>query len=136
MSRLTIFIGRLMGLFFVLFALAMLMNRHSTVEAAIDFMHDPPALMIAGIMALLAGLAIVLGHNVWSGGALPIVVTLLGWIFVIRGVVILAVARETLVTIFEKMNFDGHYYLFVGIVLVIGLYLTIASFMASAPAEG
>jgi hypothetical protein len=136
MSRLTIFIGRLMGLFFVLFALAMLVNRHSTVEAAIDFMHDPPVLMIAGIMALLTGLAIVLGHNVWSGGALPLVVTLLGWIFVIRGIVILAMARETLVTIFEKMNFDGHYYLFVGIVLAIGLYLMIASFTASAPAEG
>ncbi len=77
MSKLTIFIGRLIGLFFLLFALAMLANRHSTVEAAIDFMHDPPALLIAGVFALLAGLAIVLSHNRWSGGVLTVVVTIM-----------------------------------------------------------
>jgi hypothetical protein len=26
-----------------------------------------------------AGLAVVVAHNVWSGGALPVVVTLVGW---------------------------------------------------------
>jgi hypothetical protein len=35
------------------------------------------------------GLAIVIGHNVWSGGALPVIVTLFGWIILIRGVVLL-----------------------------------------------
>ena len=134
MSRLTIFIGRLLGLFFLLYALAILANRHSTVEAAIDFTRDPPALMLAGILVLVAGLAIVLSHNRWSGGVLPVVVTIIGWIFVIRGLVILAVERETLVVIFEKINFDGYYYFYCAIPLIIGLYLTIASF--ASPADG
>ena len=57
-----------------------------------------------------------------------------GWVFVIRGLVILAVGREALVAIFEKMNFDGYYYVYCAIPLVIGLYLTIASF--ASPADG
>jgi hypothetical protein len=30
-------------------------------------------------MGLLGGLAMVLAHNVWSGGPLPVIVTLIGW---------------------------------------------------------
>ena len=135
MSRLTIFLGRLLGLFFLLMGLAMLFNRHSTVEAAIDFTHDPPALMIAGMIALASGLAIVLSHNVWSGGALAVVVTLLGWIFLIRGLLILSVPREMLVSFFEKMDFDGHFHIFVAIPLVIGLYLIYAGFKSSMPPD-
>ena len=131
MSRLTVFLGRLIGLFFLLYALAILANRHSTVEAAIDFMRDPPALMLAGITVLIAGLAIVLSHNRWSGGVLTVAVTIIGWIFIIRGFVILAVPRETLLAIFEKMNFDEHYYVYCAVPLIIGLFLTIASFTSS-----
>ncbi len=123
MTRLTIFLGWLLGLFFVLFAIAMLVNRRSTSEAAFDFTRDPPALMLAGILALVAGLAIVLSHNRWSGGVLTVVVTLLGWIFVVRGMLILSLPRGILLTIFEKMNFNGNFYLYAAIPLVIGLYL-------------
>jgi hypothetical protein len=135
MSRLTIFLGRLLGLFFVLMALAMLINRHTTVEAVADFMHDPPPLMIAGMISLAAGLAIVLGHNRWSGGALAVVVTLLGWIFLVRGLMILCLPRETLVRVFEKLGFDQHFHFYVAITLVIGLYLTYAGFSSSMPLD-
>jgi asparagine N-glycosylation enzyme membrane subunit Stt3 len=132
MMRLTIFLGRLLGLFFVLFAIAMLVNRRSTSQAAFDFTHDPPALMLAGILALVAGLAIVLSHNRWSGGALTVVVTILGWIFVVRGTLILALPRELLIRIYEKMNFNGYFYLYAVIPLAIGIYLLIASFTSSS----
>lgn len=136
MMRLTIFLGRLLGLFFVLFAIAMLVNRRSTSQAAFDFTRDPPALMLAGILALAAGLAIVLSHNRWSGGAFTVVVTLLGWILVVRGTLILALPRELLIRIYERMNFTTYYYLYAAIPLAIGLYLLIASFTSSLPEEG
>jgi hypothetical protein len=35
--------------------------------------------LILGIITLAAGLAMVLAHNIWSGGALVVVITLVGW---------------------------------------------------------
>jgi hypothetical protein len=135
MSRLTIFLARLIGPFFILITIAMFLNRHSTVEASIDFMRDPPALMVVGMFALAAGLAIVLSHNRWSGGVLTVVVTLLGWLFMFRGLLILTIPRETLLALFEKMDFDGHFHLYLAIPLIIGLYLTVAGFSSSMPEE-
>src|SRR5690348_14216277 len=37
-----------------------------------------------------AGTALVIGHNVWSGGVLPVVVTLLGWLTLIKGIALMA----------------------------------------------
>lgn len=131
MSRLTIFLGRLLGLFFLLMVLAMILNRPAMVETAAGFMHDPPALLIFGMIVLAAGLAIVLSHNRWSGGALTVIVTILGWIFLIRGLLLLCLPREALVRIFESLEYSRHYPFFAIIPLALGLYLTVASFSAS-----
>ncbi len=37
-------------------------------------------MLIFAIIALAGGLAIVLANNIWSGGILPLLVTLIGWI--------------------------------------------------------
>jgi hypothetical protein len=39
-------------------------------------------LFVVGVIAVAAGLAMVLGHNVWSGGVLPVVITLTGWLLI------------------------------------------------------
>ena len=44
-----------------------------------------PWMLFSGMVATAAGLAIVLGHNVWSGGALAIAVTLFGWAALLKG---------------------------------------------------
>ena len=79
---------------------------------------------------MTAGLAIFLGHNVWSGGALPIIVTLLGSIILIRGVVLLFLSPQGKVRLFEMFRFAELFYLYVGITLVLGLYLTFAGFIS------
>ena len=81
----TVFLSRLIGLYCILASLAMAAHRQPTVETMTALIHTPAVLFLAGIIALLAGLAMVLGHNVWSGGALPVVVTLVGWVTLIRG---------------------------------------------------
>jgi hypothetical protein len=42
---------------------------------------------ITGLM--MAGPTIVLGHNVWRGGLPPVVVTVMGWFFLFRGLLLL-----------------------------------------------
>jgi hypothetical protein len=36
---------------------------------------DGPVILVYAIFSLAAGLAIILGHNVWSGGTLLVIVT-------------------------------------------------------------
>jgi hypothetical protein len=75
MSRLTIFLARFIGLFTVLLVVALSVRGSAMVETAVA---DGPVMLTYSIISLAVGLAMILGHNVWSGGALPVVVTLVG----------------------------------------------------------
>ena len=73
MPRLTVYLARLIGLFTVLLIAALLLHGGAMIESAIA---DKPLMFTYAIISLALGLAMILGHNVWSGGALPVVVTL------------------------------------------------------------
>jgi hypothetical protein len=81
MSRLTVYLARFIGLFTVLLVIGLLIRGSATVEAAVA---DGPVMLVYAIISLAAGLAIILGHNVWSGGALPVVVTVVGWLMLAK----------------------------------------------------
>ena len=65
----TIFISRMLGLYCLIASLIMFTHKSAMVEIENTLVHSPAMLFIGGIITLVAGLAIVLGHNVWSGGA-------------------------------------------------------------------
>jgi len=124
MSRLTVFLARLLGLFTVL---TLLFRGSAMVEMAIP---NQPVMLTYAIISLAIGLAMVLGHNVWSNGLLPAVVTLVGWLILAKGLLLLFLTPEMLTGFFEQMHYAEHIYLYVGPSLVIGLYLIWAGFSA------
>jgi hypothetical protein len=131
MSPRTIYLGRLIGLYCVLLALAMISYKQATVETITAFMHDSPVLLVASIVAMAAGLAIVLGHNVWSGGMLPVVVTLVGWISLIKGLILLFLPPAYSLVYFEALRYEQFFYVYMSVTLIIGIYLTFSSFRFS-----
>jgi aldo/keto reductase family protein len=76
-------------------------------------------MLIGGSFNLAAGLAIVLGHNVWSGGALTVVVTLIGWL------VALAASSGCL----RRKKNSSNFTVATAITGALGLYLSIAGFV-------
>jgi len=71
-------------------------------------------MLVYAIFSLAAGLAIILGHSVWSGGALPVIVTLVGWLIFAKGVVVLLLVKpETFIVPLERMNYSEHYALYI-----------------------
>jgi len=76
MTALTIFLARLIALFAILVSLSMVLHKRVMVETTTALLRNGPLLLITGMVGLVAGLAMVLSHNIWSGGALPVVVTL------------------------------------------------------------
>jgi len=131
MSPRTIFLSRLLGLFMLAMSLSLLLRGQELLAIMTALINDAPMLMNIGMAALLAGLAIVLSHNIWSGGALPIVVTLFGWILLLRGLLLLMLPHETIVKIFEMVRFGDFVTVYAAIPLILGLYLTYAGFTAS-----
>ena len=131
MSPRTIYLGRLIGLYCVLVALAMISHKQTTVETMTALIHDTPVLFFVSIVAMVAGLAVVLAHNIWSGGALPVVVTLVGWISLVKGLVFLLLPPETSLAYFEALRYGQLFYAYMTVTLVIGIYLTFASFRSS-----
>jgi hypothetical protein len=130
MLPLTVFLGKLIGLYCIIAALVLMAHKQRTVETVRALIRNPPLLLIVEVIALIAGLAMVLGHNIWSGGALPVIVTLIGWVVTIRGAALLALSQDTKLRIFEALRYEERFYIFMAVTLVLGIYLTVASFSA------
>ena len=130
MFRLTVFLARFIGLFTVLLVVALVFRGGATVETAVA---DGPVMLVYAIISLAVGLAMILGHNVWSGGALPVVVTLVGWLILAKGLMLSLVTPEALKQLFDQMQYGEHYYLYLTPSLLVGLYLTWAGFTAPPP---
>jgi hypothetical protein len=130
MSPLTIFLAKLLGLYCVIAALAMMTRKQSTVATFKALIANPPLLLLVEVLGLAGGLAMIIGHNIWSGGALPIVVTLVGWLMAIRGAGLLALSPNAAMKVFEAFRYEQLFYFYMGATLLLGLYLTYAGFSA------
>lgn len=127
MSQLTVFLARSIGLFTIVVVVALLVRGSAIIDATAA---DGPVMLAYAIISLGLGIAMILGHNVWSGGVLPVVVTLVGWLIFAKGVVLSFLAPDTLSRLLQQMNYDGHNYLYLAPAFVIGAYLAWAGFMA------
>jgi len=78
MSPTTVFLGKLIGLYLIAISIGMFVSRRRTLATLDEMARSGPWIQFSGMVAIAAGLAMVLAHNVWSGGALPIAVTLAG----------------------------------------------------------
>lgn len=110
----------------------MFAHAQATVEIMKAIIQNPPLLFMAGLMGVTAGLAVVLAHNVWSGGALPVIVTLFGWASLIKGLFLLLLSPETESRAFiVGLHYEQHPNLYAAFALLLGAYLTYAGFTST-----
>ena len=126
MSSRTVFISRMLGLYCLIVSLIMFTHKSAMVDIENTLVHNPAMLFIGGLITLVAGLAIVLSHNVWSGGALPVTVTLLGWISLMKGLLLLSPGTTS--GFWDSFQYERLYYVYASISFVLGAYLTYAGF--------
>ena len=89
MSPTTVFLGKLLGLYLIAISIGMLVSRRRTLESLDEMARSGPWMLFSGMVATAAGLAVVIAHNVWSGGALAVAVTIAGWAALLKGLVLL-----------------------------------------------
>lgn len=133
MSSRTIFLARLIGLFCILVIPSMVLHRQATVDWMTALLNNAALMWVLSVITLTIGLAMVLAHNVWSGGALPVVVTLVGWAALIKGLLFLFLpsgveSEFILIALRSPLLF----YVWMTPSLVIGIYLTYGGFASKA----
>ena len=91
----SLFLARLIGPTFVAIALGMLINLGTYEIMIAEALHTGILFYLSGLLSLLAGLAIVNLHNMWSKDW-RIIFTILGWLMTIGGIVRIVTPRLAL----------------------------------------
>ena len=117
-------IAEALGIFFVVMGAAMVVNGKETAAVIEEAGQNKGFLWMWGLIALMVGAVIVSFNNLWTSG-LPLVITILGWLALIKGAFILIFPGAT-ASLYRKVGHSG-LIVFAGIVaLVIGFALLYA----------
>ena len=133
MSPRTVFLSKLVGLYCILVALSMITRRQATLGSVTALLHDPSMIFVVGVITLAVGLAMVLAHNIWSGGALVVIVTLVGWMTLIKSLSFLFLSPEVEAGFFlRQLHYQELFYVYGAISLALGVYLTYGGFKSTS----
>ena len=81
----SIFLAQLIGPLFLVMGAGVLVNRDGYSQMAHEFLDSRALIYVAGLLAFVPGLAIVLLHNVWAADW-RVVITIFGWLGLIGGI--------------------------------------------------
>jgi hypothetical protein len=129
MQARTLFLSRLIGLYCILVAVAMAANKQATIDAVMGIVHNAPVAFVAGLILVAAGLAMILSHNIWKGGALPVIVTLVGWLTLFKGALFLFLPPPAgMGALLWGAAYEQFFYADVALAFLLGAYLAYEGF--------
>jgi len=119
---LTLLLAKVFGLSLIVMSIALLTKRTFFAKITHDFLQQDLLRLIVSFLELIAGLFIVIGHNVWS----PVpaaVITVIGWAFVLEGASYLLLPEKWTARFINAVN-RPQIFLAGGILsLIVGIYL-------------
>lgn len=125
MEDISLFLAKLFGVYLLVMALAVLVNKDRYKDLIKKKAISTLEWHLMGMMGVLGGLLIVLNHNIWSGW--PIVITLMGWIALVKGAT--ALIMPNLFMKFTKdMGFENALSLFGFAGLMLGTFFIYIGF--------
>jgi hypothetical protein len=127
MSPLTRYLSRLLGVFLLVMAVSEWTQPGLLTVVAPAMLDQPALLWVSGTLTFASGLAIVLGHNVWSD-PVAAVVSLLGWMMTIKGAAILLVPAAGWIALLGALHYPSHSGVYTIIPALAGAYLTYSGF--------
>jgi hypothetical protein len=134
MEEPTVFLSRLIGLVVLIIAVPMIMDKQSMITTFGVLIEDRGLILLMGMASVVAGAAIVLLHNVWRNGIWPLVVTLVGWVMLLRGILLLFLPNDVLSGLMMTLHLSDYYYAYAAIPLIVGAYLCLRGFTATSAA--
>jgi hypothetical protein len=128
MTAFTIYFAQLAGLWFIILGIILIVRKAAIIDLMPKMAENQPFVFLAGMIRIIVGLAVLIGNGPWGNQALSIVVALIGWITLVRGVAMLLVAPQQQRKLIDLWRREATYYTAAAIVLGLGLYLARAGF--------
>ena len=128
MMDVTLFLAQIMGVYFVVVGVGALLNPARMKGAMQEAKRSYLLPYFDGAIALVVGLLIVLNHNVWDG-LLETLVSLVGWIAVVEGVLMMLLPQKTISGMMEAMMGAQMARLMGVVATVVGLYFVYNGFL-------
>ena len=108
---------------------AMLVAEFPLVQPHLYDAQIPPVVYLSGVLFLVAGLAIVRAHNIWSRNW-TVLVTIYGWLFLVLGLVRMFGAAQ-----YSQAAASTSSWMFIlleGCLLVVALFITFKAYSRSS----
>ena len=83
-----VILAKILGPLFLIIGVGLVANRRAYQELAAEFAASPSFLYLGGFIALAGGLIILQFYSAWPA-AWPVVITILAWLMLIKGAVLL-----------------------------------------------
>ena len=128
----TLFLSRLIGLYCLLVGLSMVSHKQLTLEGVTALLQNPSLTLLLGLITLGASLALVLAHNLWWSGPLALIITLIGWLALIKSLFFLFLnpAVESRI-ILGQLHYQRFFYDYAAVSIALGIFLTYAGFTSN-----
>lgn len=124
----TLFLAQVMGVYFLVAGVGMLLNPARMKGAMQEAKRSYLLPYFDGAIALVVGLLLVLNHNVWDG-LLEVLVSLIGWVVVVEGVLMMLLPQKTISAMIEAFM-GAHMARLMGVVsVVLGIYFVYQGFL-------
>ena len=120
------FLAKLIGLYGVIVSLIMVLNGKALLAQINSAMDDPGFLALSGVVTIVMGLAIVIGHSVWVANW-RVAITLIGYVSLIKGIILLRWPKSLMKTSRFFLESKGAWLYFV-IAVPLGAWLAWAGF--------
>ena len=86
----SILIAKLLGVVYLFFGVGMLIHGDYYHKAVADLLKSSPFKMFGGVLATVFGVLLVTYHNIWDGPWWVVLITIFGWIGLLKGFMYLA----------------------------------------------
>lgn len=123
----SLYLAQLLGMYFILVGLLMMFRQKFFIHAVRDFIDSRVLRFLVPIFELLAGIALVLAHNVWTWG-FEGVVTVIGWVLIVEALFYLALPEKKVVKWLTAWNKSSVYLWGGALSILIGLLLAVKGF--------
>jgi hypothetical protein len=119
----SLYLAKLIGPVLVVVGLGALVNAAIYRAMAGEMLNSIAFIYIAGLFSLIAGLALVLAHNVWVAGW-PVIITVLGWLGIVGGTFRIIAPQQVAAIGFNIINHPLLPIISGGVVLAVGAVLS------------
>lgn len=126
--ELSLFLAKLMGIYMLIIAGFWLVWKDRMDKSIREIISSRGLIIFSGLITMIAGLAIVIGHPIWAYSWV-VLITLLGYMMIFQGIARLIVPERVQDRVTTLLNSSNGYLIVTAVLIVFGIFLTYHGFM-------